>query len=161
MAEETVGSAAETTSISEERIVEAATNDPALSPDEFRLGDARFKLVYLPYDDYLSFLTYLRPFMEMIAGAVSKKRNVSVPGIDLGPAPAFDMDNLIRFCGNSLPEMVRLVCKQTAPDITVEQIKEGGKNPFVLASIVIRQVAKNQMIKDFADFFAQMTPLLQ
>jgi hypothetical protein len=141
-----------------QEILAAATNAPSLAPDEFVLGDRTYKVVDLSYDDYVSFLTYLQPFLDGLVGNFASKTNVSLPGISLSQsidAPAF-----VKFCGKSLPEMTRLICKQTNPDITVDEVKLAAGNPFVLAAVVIKQVNKNQMISTFASFFGQLAPLL-
>jgi hypothetical protein len=146
-------------SLSEQEILAAATNHPSLSTDEFVLGDRTYKVVSLPYDDYITFLTYLQPFLDGIVGKIADKAEVSIPGISL--SSPIDASAFVRFCGKSLPEMARLICKQTNPDITVDEIKVQAGNPFVLASIVLKQVNKNKMIATFASFFGQLTPLLK
>lgn len=143
--------------LTEEQIIAAATNSPLLSPDEFTLGTTTFKIVQLPYDDYVIFLGYLQPFLEALAG--KKNTSVSLPGIAL--LDAVDSSTLLKFCSKNLPEMARLVCKQSVPDITAEELKKLAGNPFALASVVLKQVAKNGMIRDFATFFKQVTPLLK
>lgn len=144
--------------LSDSQIMAAATNNPALSPDEFQLGNKTFKVMHLPYDDYIVFLGYLQPFLEGLTGR-NKAKEVSLPGI--GIIDAIEPSALIRFCSKNLPEMAVLVCKQSCPDITVEEVKKLGENPFALASVVLKQVAKNGMIRDFASFFKQITPLLR
>lgn len=145
--------------LSETEILAAATNSPELSPDEFQLGEHTFKVVHLSYDDYLQFLAHLQPFLDAVVSKLAEKANLSIPGIDTGNS--LELPMLVRFCGENLPEMVRIICKQTMPNITVQQVKEWGRTPFNLASIVLKQVAKNHMIKDFADFFARIAPLLK
>lgn len=142
-----------------QQISEAATNNPALSPDEFKLGETTFKIVHLPYDDYVSFIAYLQPFLDAITSKMADKVKISVPGLDIGKA--IDGTLLIKFCGTSLPEMARLICKQTYPNITVDQIKKDAGTPFILANIVLQQVIKNGMLRDFASFFAQIAPLFK
>lgn len=146
-------------SLTEEQILAAAVNSPALSPDEFKLGETTFKIVHLPYDDYVQFLGHIQPILEFLVGKKAEKENVSIPGIAL--TPSLDASSLLRFCSNSLPEMVRLVCKQTQPAITTSEIKASAKTPFALAAIVLQQVSRNEIIKDFASFFAQVTPLFR
>ena len=145
--------------LSQEQIMAAATNSPALSSEQFQLGDAIYKVVHLPYDDYVEFIAHLQPFMDALAEKIASSAGVSVPGLHLTEPVSSSL--LLKFCGNSLPELVRIIVKQTRPDITAEQVKEQGKNPFVLAAIVLKQVAYNGMIRDFASFFAQIVPLLK
>ncbi len=147
------------TALTEKEILAAATNDPSLSPDEFQLGDKKFKVVHLPYDDYVAFLSMLQPFLEGLMHNLAEKANVSVPGIALGAAP--DASSLITFCLKSLPDMACIVCKQTDSSITVGEVKRLGGTPFALAGVVLKQISKNKMIKDFSSFFALVTPLLK
>lgn len=142
--------------LTEEQILAAATNLPALSPDQFKLGDRVFKIVHLPYDDYVTFLGYLQPFLAALVN--KKSAAVSIPGINLGASA--DPGALLQFCSGDLPEMVRLIAKQSEPDISIREIKDLAGNPFVLAGVVIQQLARNQMIGDFVSFFKQVTPLL-
>jgi len=145
--------------LSEQEIAAAVTNSPALSPDEFKLGDRTFKVVHLPYDDYVVFLSYLQPFLNALVGKLAEKANLAIPDLDLGES--FEVSALVKFCLDSLPEMTRIVCKQSAPDITVEEIKVLAGTPFALADVVLKQVAKNRMIRDFADFFGRIAPLFK
>lgn len=144
--------------LTDEQILAAATNSPVLSPDQFKLGDQTFKIVHLPYDDYVTFLGYLQPFLSAMVLGKSKEQKVSIPGINLGVGAS--PLALVEFCSNELPEMVRLIVKQTDPTVTVKTIKELAGTPFVLAGIVFQQLVRNQMIADFASFFKQMMPLL-
>jgi hypothetical protein len=146
-------------SLTEQEILAAAVNSPSLSDDEFVLGEFTYKVVHLPYDDYVSFLAYLQPFLDGIIGKLSEKNNVSLPGITL--SEPVDMGVFVRFCGKSLPEMARLVCKQTRSEVTIDEIKQAAGNPFVLAALVFKQINKNQMIQTFASFFAQLTHLIK
>lgn len=146
--------------LSAETIAEAATNEPSLSPDEFLLGEKTYKVVHLSYDDYVAFIAYIQPFFDAIVGKLGDKIGASIPGINIGKS--LDASVILKFCGNSLPEMTRLVIKQTVPSITVDQIKHTpGVTPFTLATIVMQQVIKNNMVKDFATFFVQMAPLFR
>lgn len=144
---------------SEREIIFAATNEPALAPDEFKLGDRTFKVMNLKYDDYIKFLGYLRPFLEGIGQALVASKGIQVPNININ-GPSFNIDTLLTFCINDLPEMARIVCKQTDPTVTAEQIKEWAGEPFTLCEIILRQVARNNMIGQFASFFGQLLPIL-
>jgi len=135
----------------------AAVNDPA---DHFILGGRTFKIVDLPYDDYLRFILLMEPLVQMLVQSASQSGKVSIPGMELDTSSISAM-GLARYCGDSLPEMVRIICSQTEPEITVEEIKKLGRNPFVLAKIVILQVSQNGIIRDFTDFFAQILPLFK
>ena len=133
-------------------IIRAVTNDPALASDHFMLGERSFPLVDLPYDDYLKFFAHLQPVLDNMVGGVT--------GGALGVSGEFTMQKILEYAGSSLPEMVYLMCKQTDPTITVEDIKGLVRSPFVLAAAVIKQVNHNRMIDDIKDFFAQILPLL-
>jgi hypothetical protein len=43
--------------------------------------------------------------------------------------------------------------------VTAAEVKAWSKKPFKLAEIVLMQVARNGMVKDFTDFFGQMLRL--
>lgn len=137
--------------------IRAAVNAPA---DTFKLGDREFQLHDLPYDDYIAFVGYVSPLVDTLINRVKGKNTAGIPGIDLD-VTQFGAIQILQFCGGSLPEMVRLICKQTDPDITVEDIKKLAGRPTLLATIVMRQMAQNGIIQDFTDFFGQMVKTLQ
>jgi hypothetical protein len=143
--------------LTEDQKIRAAVNAPA---DTFTLGDREFKLYDLPYDDYIAFVGYVSPLVDTLINRVKTKNTVGIPGIDLD-VTQFGAIQILQFCGASLPEMVRLICKQTDPDITVEEIKKLVGRPTLLATIVMRQMAQNGIIQDFTDFFGQMVKTLQ
>lgn len=145
--------------LSQEQIAQAATNDPQLAPDEFQLGDRVFKILDLPYDDYVKFLAHLQPFIDVLAAKMGGRQGVKLEGLDLGDG--FSIATIVKFCGASLPEMARIVCSQSDPTVTVEDVKKLGRNPFMLASIVLRQLVRNGIIQDFASFFGQVIPLMR
>lgn len=140
--------------LSDTQILEAATNTPELSPDEVKFGDKIYKLVYLPYDDYILFLGLLQPIFE----ALSAKSKVKLPGIDIGSA--LNANSILKFCAHSLPEMTQIALRQTESTITIAEIKETARSPFALVNVVLAQVKKNNVIADFVSFFAQVAPLL-
>lgn len=156
---ETTNAQAPEVVLTEAQILEAATNSPVLSPDEFQLGDKTFKLVYLPYDDYVQFLGHLQPVLEALVNKKAEKAGIAIPGIDL--SASLNPSSILKFCSSSLPEMVRLICKQTDAKITTADIKTLARSPFALATIVLKQVSKNEVLKDFTSFFAQVTPLFR
>lgn len=144
---------------SEREVIFAATNEPTLSPDEFKLGPKTFKVMNLRYDDYIQFLGYLRPFLEGIGQALVASKGIQVPSISI-EGPSLNIDALFNFCLRDLPDMARIVCSQTDESVTVEQVKEWAGEPFTLCEIVLRQVARNNMIGQFASFFGQLLPIL-
>jgi hypothetical protein len=150
--------AVETPAVSQHEMVRAALNAPELSEREFKLGDKVYKVIDLEYDDYLMFVELLTPLFEMLQNRANEA--ISVPDIALTPEAGLDFKAVLKYCKNDLPELVRIICRQTDPDITVEQIKKAG-NPIKLANIVLQQILQNNMIQEFADFFVQMIPLMR
>lgn len=136
-------------------IVRAATNDPALAKDTATLGDRTFPLVDLPYDDYIRFLALLQPLLETLTSQLAR-----TAGIGTGLASILSPNALVKYCAESLPEMVCIICEQTDPTITVSEVKRLGKTPFALATIVLLQVQQNRIIADITDFFVQILPFL-
>lgn len=150
----------ETPALSTTELAAAATNSPELSKDEFRLGEKTFKIVDLKYDSYVKFLTLFKPILSGIASGMASKGGLPIPGIEL-PNEGQIFDHLITFGLTDLPEMVRITCNQTDPTVTVEQVKEWGGDPFTLCAIVMKQIARNNMIARFASFFVQALPLMK
>ncbi len=143
-------------------IARAATNAPELSREEFTLGDRKFKVVDLPYDDYLRFTTYLGPMLELLFGSLVSMSGIKAPTANVSLTPAA----ILQYAGESLPELACIVCTQTDPTMTVAQVKllaqgSSPRGPFKLAEIVLKQVEQNKIINDFASFFGQMLPLLK
>lgn len=150
----------EKTGIEPREIARAATNDPALSLSEFTLGDKTFKIVDLAYDDYIKFLALLQPLIEGVVNGANNTSGFDVAGIHVA-SDGFTVQGILKYCSTELPEMVRIICAAADPTITVEDVKRLGKNPFRLAEIVLKQIAQNKMIQDFASFFQRAMPLLQ
>lgn len=138
------------TNLSTQEIIRAATNDPALSDVMVELGDRKFKIVDLSYDDYLVFLSRLQPVLSAVAGPMMGEAN----------GPELSAATLLKYCADVLPELAQLVCKQTDPTITVDEVKRLGRSPFKLAAVVLKQIEQNKMISDITDFFVQIRPLL-
>jgi hypothetical protein len=132
-------------------IARAATNDPALAPTKVVLGDRSFPVMDMPYEDNVKFLAFLQPLLESIAGRVA-----GLTG-DSGLASA----GLMKYCASSLPEMAHMVCRQSDPSITVEEVKRLGKTPIRLAGVVAAQMKHDRTVQDIVDFFNQMLPLLK
>jgi hypothetical protein len=145
--------------LTQEQLQRAAVNLPA---DEFMLGDRIFKVVDLPYDDYTTFMGYIAPVVENICKKIILSRTgVELPGGINVEASSFAAFDLLQVCGKYLPEMAHIVCKQTDPEITVEEVKNLAKKPLPLAHVVLKQIIQNGMISDFKDFFGQMIGLLK
>lgn len=138
--------------LTQTEIIRAATNDPALSTASFKLGDREFPIVDLPYDDYITFLSLLQPLFESFATAIT--------GQTLPNSESMTPASILRYCAKSLPEMVQIMCRQTSPDITVDEVKSLGRNPFVLAAAVLKQVEHNKIIEDISDFFGLIAPMI-
>lgn len=139
--------------LTQQEIVRAATNSPELAVDSFELGGREFKILDLPYDDYLKFFALLEPLLSGVAGQLTAFRIGNVDGLSV--------KDVIKYCGQQLPEMVRLICVQTEPHVTTKDVKDWARSPFSLASIVLKQVAHNKMIEDVTDFFASLLPLMK
>jgi hypothetical protein len=128
-------------------IIRAATNDPSLATREFTLGDRTFKVVDLKYDDYLTFLSHLQPLLQAVMSTMTGE--------------TLDVAQILKHCGAKLPEMVLLMCRQTDPNITIDEIKELGRTPFKMAQTVLVQIEHNRMIQDISDFFEQILPMVK
>ena len=154
-------------------IVAEATNAPALSKDQFVLGERTFTVVSLGYRQYLQFVSKLEPILKSVASKVKdsvlpeRGNAVHVPGLILTGMSSIDASALLSFCSEDLPAMVQIVCNmeklaadKNAKDlVTVDWIEDVAEDPFVLIDIVLRQINKNQMISKFASFFAQLLPM--
>jgi len=132
-------------------VAEAALNDPNFNRDEVVLGDQTFKIMHLEYDDYIQFVAYLEPFFNVL---------LSNTGLSKTEAN-LDFKSLITLCKNDLPEMGRLVLKQSKPDITIEEVKSLCKTPFKICDLVFLQYHKNETVKEFQSFFPQLVTILQ
>jgi hypothetical protein len=135
--------------IPEEQKIAMATNSPSLSSDEIILDGKVFKIVHLKYDDYMLFLTLLAPVLEIILNQTGQVNNT------------VNVLHIIELCGKNLPQLVFIVLHQTDPEITVNRVKELCPTPFKMAEVVMLQVKHNQMIKDFASFFPQLTEMMK
>lgn len=132
-------------------VAEAAANDPNLSREEVVLEGQVFKIMHMGYDDYMAFVAYLEPFFSTL---------LSSSGLTQAPTN-LDFKSLMVLCKDDLPQMGRLVLKQSKPDITVEEVKALCKTPFKICDLVFLQFHKNEMIKDFQSFFPQLVTILQ
>jgi hypothetical protein len=149
------------------QVVAAATNSPALADDTFTFGGRTFPILHLDYDSYLEFMAYLQPLLEGVASKFARAKGVSLPGIDLPSLEEGGFGLLMKFCKKDLPEMAALVCNQQARQnekaedkVTPEWVKKNARTPFELVAIVMKQIDKNKMISDFADFFVQIFPMM-
>jgi len=135
-------------------IVRAATNAPELSTRTVPLGDREFKVVDLEYDDYLLFMAQLQPLLEGLLG--------NLPGVrGLGLSSVLSPTDIMRYCGKSLVDMAVIVCKQTDPSVTAEEVKRLAKSPFKLVTVVMAQIEQNNIIGELKDFFNLVLPLLK
>jgi hypothetical protein len=157
-----------TTTLTEQQIALAATNNPALSNDSFTLSGKTYKYVHLSYDYYIEFLLKIKPLLAAVVGTVSMKARatVTLPGIELSANP---MSGVVDFCSGDIPDMVRIIVNNTLEaegrddeKITVADIKKiRGVTPMQLSEIIMGQVVYNNMIAEFASFFVQSMPLLK
>jgi hypothetical protein len=146
----------ETVTLTEQDKIRAAVNLPA---GTFALGDRTFDIKDLPYDDYIAFVGYIAPLIDTLINRVAVKNTLGIPGIDLDPTQLNTL-SVLTMCKDTLPKMVTLMCRQTDPNITEEEVKNLAKRPTVLANAVMLQMAQNGIIKDFTDFFGQMVKTL-
>jgi hypothetical protein len=154
--------------LTEEQIAFAATNDPAMSQNEFQLNGKTYKYVHLSYDYYLEFMLKIKPLLAAVVGTVAAKDHstVTLPGIELTQNP---LGGIIQFCGTEIPDMVRIVINNSleaggraSERVTIADIKTvRGITPMQLANIVMGQVLFNNMIAEFGSFFVQAMPLLK
>lgn len=148
-------------------VTAAATNSPALA-GTFTFGGRSFPVLDLDYDSYLEFMAYLQPLLEGVAGKFAKMRGITLPdGINLPSLEEGGFGMIMKFCKKDLPEMTALVCNQEAihneqldKKVTTAWIKKNAKTPFELVGIVMKQIDKNKMITDFANFFVQIFPMI-
>jgi len=140
----------------EKEVLRAATNSPTLSDDSFVFAGKTYKIVDLSYDSYITFVSLLKPILEGIFSKVapaSIAKSMELP-------QNIDIYKLLGYCTDQLPELVRIILAQTEPNVTLGFVKENHKSPFNLATIVMKQIIRNGIIKDFTDFFEQAAPLL-
>lgn len=137
----------------------AATNSPLLSPDKFKLGDVEFTIKDLSYDDYMEFITMLSPVIDTLFSKVAERNGVSIPGVQINTS-SISIKAIFDYCANDLPEMAHIVTRQSQPDLSVEEIKNLGKTPIMLAQIVMAQLKRNNVIAEMADFFRLLQPMI-
>src|SRR6185436_10259233 len=113
--------------ITQEVKVQAALNVPELAQMGFKMGDKEYPILDLPYDDYIQFLALLQPFLEAFTGQLAKAAGL---GDNSGAATA---TSLIKYCAETLPEMVQIIARQSVPAITVQDVKILCKTPFKMA----------------------------
>lgn len=141
------------TTLTDQQINEAATNNSTLVKEEVTLGDPpqTFKIKYLPYDDQIVFLTLLSPVFEGLLsriGATVSTETLSVQKIML-------------LCKDSLPELGRLILKQTKPDITLDEVKFLCQSPFKICELITFQIEKNNLIGEFSKFFTLLGTMMR
>jgi len=159
--------AAPKSTLTPEQILLGATNDPALSKDEFKLGTKTYKYIHLSYDYYIEFMLKLKPLLTGVVGTLASKAKatVTIPGIDLIANP---LGSMISFAGEDIPDMVRIIINnyleaegKEDEKITSADIKKiRGITPMSLSNIIMGQVIYNNMIPEFASFFVQLMPIL-
>lgn len=140
----------DTNTLTTAQINHAATNAASLSDHSFTLGDRVFPVVYLSYDDYLEFLTYLEPLLTAVGSS-------AIDGFN----PLALSTSILKYCKVSLPQMVQIMCRQTDPDITVDEIKKLVRNPFILATCVLEQVKHDKMVEEISSFFGQIIGMMK
>lgn len=130
-----------------------------LKPNEFILGGKKFEVGDLDYDAYEAFLGLLQPLADTVVKNLVSASGVNINGLDI--RGSFSAAQIIASCGRNLPELARLVCKHSEPDITTDEIKKLAGRPFPLAEVVLMQVIHSGMLTDILQFFSHMAPLLK
>src|SRR5574343_997869 len=125
------------------------TNSEITSPTSVTFAGKDYKLVHLPYDDYVQFMALIEPVIGTIINIINS-----------GEFALTGNAGIIKGLLTVLPELVWLSLKQTNSGITLAYIKSNTKSPTELFNIVIAQVKHNDMIKDFSDFFAQINTMM-
>lgn len=158
--------------LSNAQIIAEATNAPTLAAGQFALGGRTFNVVSLSYRQYLQFVSKLEPVLKMVAGKVKStmfdksEKSVAIPGLILTTLSDIDPAYLMSFCLDDLPAMAEIVCNMEAIKakdesnlVTAQWIEDNVESPFELINIVLTQVNKNNMIVEFASFFARVLPI--
>jgi hypothetical protein len=156
--------------LTEQQIALGATNDPALSKDEFELNGKKYKYVHLSYDFYLEFMFKIKPLLAGVVGAMASKSKatVNLPGIELIPSDGSGVNGILTFCKDDIPDMVRIIVNNSleadgrdAEKISVNDIRKfRGNTPMSLTRIIMGQVLYNNLIGEFGAFFVESLPLL-
>ena len=127
-------------------------------------GEAQtFELKHLGYDDYLEFCSLVKPILTALSSGLDMGDRGGEFKLQFNPMD-INYDELIGLAGKQLPRMAWLCCKQSAPKITIDKVKQLGHRPQTLLTVVLKQIKHNDMVKEFADFFPliveQVTALL-
>lgn len=146
----------EAPAITDEQKINAATNEWG---KEFTLGDRTFEIKDLPYFDYLKFIQLAKPVITAAASGITMKSEGGEIGLDFDPS-SLDYDQLIDICGDNLPKMLQIICKQTEPKIKAEECANLARRPQRILEIVLLQVFHNKMIEEFAGFFKRLTGMV-
>lgn len=142
-----------TTTLTQSQIIEGATNDSVLTKEEVTLGDPpqTFKIKYLQYDDQIVFLTLLGPVFEDLLSRVGM-------AVDTSP---LNFQKILTLCKDNLPELGRLILKQTKADITSDEVKTLCGSPFKICELVVMQIQKNNLIGEFSQFFPLLAGMMK
>jgi hypothetical protein len=156
--------------LTEQLIALGATNDPALSKDEFELNEKKYKYVFLSYDFYLEFMFKIKPLLAGVVGAMASKSKatINLPGIELIPSDASGVSSILKFCSDDIPDMVRIIVNNSLEadhredeKITALDVRKfRGNTPMSLTRIIMGQVVYNNLIGEFGAFFVESLPLL-
>lgn len=147
----------------------AAYNNPVFSENTFELGDRKFTVLHLQYDDYNEFVMLLAPLLTNIATTWVGNNKINLPGIgEIGGNPGDVLKTIVMFCIHDLPQLVALICNTEAKrsgntEALVDQawVRAHASTPIQLALIVMQQIAVNKFIAEIGAFFDQCLPLFQ
>jgi hypothetical protein len=151
--------AAASPKLTKKDVVRAALNDSALSQTHFQLGDRTFPLKDLTYDQYNKFLLLVAPLVDIVIGRMGERAQAQQLGFSDLDISLFSVTDILKYCGEAIPELATICCQASDPTVTVETVKSLTNKPTVLAGIILKQIVHNNMIQDFADFFGQILPL--
>jgi hypothetical protein len=130
-------------------------------PDKsFVLGDRVFPVKDLSYDAYVEFMELSRPILTMLVDSLELKNQNGEVDVEFNPA-GFDVEKLIKLAGNELPRMAWLCCKQSDPNISIQDVKKLARRPQTMVQVVLAQVKHNDLAREFADFFKQIVGQIQ
>jgi hypothetical protein len=139
--------------LTSEQIHNAVRNE---YPDKsFQLGDRTFPVKDLSYDDYLEFCDLARPIIESVVGIVDLSMADGKSDVEFNPA-GLDFNQIIKLAGKELPRMAWICCRQSDPNITIDEVKRLARRPMALLTVVLAQVQHNQMVQEFVDFFQSL-----
>lgn len=116
-------------------------------------GEERtFERKHLTYDAYLEFIELAQPIVGEMINAFEPGNQNGELQIQFNPT-ALDYQKLIKLAGKELPRLALLCVQASDPKLKIDELKRLAPRPQAMLEIVLGQVAHNEMVKEFADFF--------